>query len=73
MPLYDGKFSIYICKFGKGKALAIWVVKSIWKKGRYQTAGVEVAIIIFPGKKNPNKPFYNMCCGFAGDLAMKKM
>lgn len=73
MPLYDGKFSIYICKFGKGKALAIWVVKSIWKKGRYQTAGVEVAIIIFPGKKKKTPTNRFMCCGFAGDLAMKKM
>lgn len=51
MPLEGGKFIIHVCKFGKGKALAIWVVKSICKKGRYQTAGVEVAIIIFPGKK----------------------
>lgn len=51
MPLEGGKFIIHVCKFGKGKALAIWVVKSICKKGRCQTAGVEVAIIIFPGKK----------------------
>lgn len=72
MPLEGGKFIIYICKFGKGKDLAIWAVKSICKKGRYQTAGLKVAIIIFPGKTT-NKLFYNMCCGFAGDLAMKKM